>query len=114
MSLGVSPEDIAVDLGQAVRGHRYAYRAPDGEHSARDEGVQMLDARAVLAATGLVWEAGGTWAVSAGHNPTLALALLGKLYPENVVLVPGSTWGDLRGVGKDGTASFLVFDVAED
>jgi len=112
--LSVSPEDIAVDLGQAVRGHRYAYRAPDGEHSARDEGVQMLDARAVLAAPGLVWEAGGTWAVSAGHNPTLALALLGKLYPENVVLVPGSTWGDLRGVGKDGTASFLVLDVAED
>ncbi len=96
-----------------MRGHRYAYRTPDGEHTARDEGVQMLDADAVLAATGLVWEASGTWAVSAGHNPTLALALLGKLYPENVMMVPGSTWGNLHGIGKDGTATFLLLDVAE-
>jgi len=101
-----------VDLGQAVRGHRYAYRAPDGKHGTNDEGVRVLDAGAVLAAPGLVWEVAGTWAVSAGHDQGLALALLGKLYPENVVLVPGRTWGDLDGVGKDGTATFLVLDAA--
>lgn len=101
-----------VDLGQAVRGHRYAYRAPEGDHVPGDGDVRVLDAGAVLAAPGLVWEATGTWAVSAGHDPAIVLALLGKLYPENVVLVPGGSWGALDGVGKDGTATFLVLDAA--
>ena len=112
-TVGLRPAaGAAVDLGQAVRGHRYAYRAAAGDRTAGDEGVQVLDARAVLAAPGLVWAPAGTWAVSAGHDPAIVLALLGKLYPENVVLVPGGGWAALDGVGKDGTATFLVLDAA--
>lgn len=112
-TVGLRPAaGAAVDLGQAVRGHRYAYRAATGDHAPDDDGVPVLDAGAVLAAPGLVWATAGTWAVSAGHDPALVLALLGKLYPESVVLVPGGSWGALDGVGKDGTATFLVLDAA--
>ncbi len=107
-------QDSTVDLGQAVRGHRYAHRVPDGAHDAEDENVTLLDAGSVLAAPSLVWAETGTWAVDAARHPALALALLGKLYPENVMVAARRSWGALDGVGKEGTATFVIINAAQD
>ncbi|GGM14630.1 hypothetical protein GCM10010129_68510 [Streptomyces fumigatiscleroticus] len=79
-----------VDLGQALRGHRFAHR-PDGaagdapaDHSPRTAGLWTA-----LRAPGLVWTRAGdvTLDVTA-QDDLVVLALLGRLYPENVTLRP--------------------------
>ncbi len=80
-----------VDIGQIARGHRYAYQAlPDKEadppakaaivHSALD--VLLHPDRGLITA-----RKGGVHAIPT-VEPIVALATLGKLYPENVVLLP--------------------------
>ena len=107
----------SVDLGQAVRGHRYAYRAagaaapsPDDEavRQERPEGVTDLDPWAVLGAPGLVWSPAGTFRVAAGEDPHVDLALLGRLYPENVVLRHGEGWPAVLAAGKAGPARIVL------
>lgn len=93
------------DLGQALRGHRFAHREeptegtppPPAADAARTAGV-----RAVLDAPGLVWTQDGEVAVDAtGQDDLAVLALLGRLYPENVVLRPaGPTAVSSGGPGR--------------
>ncbi|MFD5874546.1 hypothetical protein [Streptomyces sp. NPDC060322] len=74
------------DLGQALRGHRFARPAPapgtTTAGAARTAGLW-----AVLGAPGLVWTQDDDVTVDAtGQDGLVALALLGRLYPENVFL----------------------------
>ncbi|MFF5077438.1 hypothetical protein ACFY36_10325 [Actinoplanes sp. NPDC000266] len=118
----------SVDLGQALRGHRYAYHAPPAPTGgAAGAAPRSVEPAAVLAAGGLVWTSEGDVAVNADALDDLALlALLGKLYPENVILRAGRSVSasgggaggsgeggsaDAGGVGKDGL-SRVVVDVA--
>ncbi|KAA8652886.1 uncharacterized protein ATNIH1004_001795 [Aspergillus tanneri] len=92
---------VSVDLGQVARGHRYAYQASrDGESTISANGKHsptsavIHDAASVLLETGqgdgLVTAQNGGFHVIPVQNPVVALALLGKIYPENVVLLPES------------------------
>ncbi|WP_405628534.1 hypothetical protein [Streptomyces sp. NBC_01174] len=80
------------DLGQALRGHRFAHReeAAEGTPPPPAAGAaRTADVRAVPDAPGLVWTQDGEVAVDAtGQDDLAVLALLGRLYPENVVLRP--------------------------
>ncbi|GAA2522896.1 hypothetical protein [Winogradskya humida] len=67
-----------VDLGQALRGHRFAHRRPAA--------VAAPEIGAVLVVDGLVWTDGAEIGVPAHPDDLVRLALLGKLYPDNVVL----------------------------
>ncbi|RPK37356.1 hypothetical protein [Streptomyces sp. ADI93-02] len=80
------------DLGQALRGHRFAHReeAAEGTPPPPAAGAaRTADVRAVPDAPGLVWTRDGEVAVDAtGQDDLAVLALLGRLYPETVVLRP--------------------------
>ncbi|MFD7829961.1 hypothetical protein [Kitasatospora sp. NPDC059803] len=85
-----------VDLGQALRGHRFAHR-PDGATGANALPADALatnppaaaDVWTALRAPGLVWtEAGDAVLDATGQDDLVVLALLGRLYPENVTLHP--------------------------
>jgi hypothetical protein len=67
-----------VDLGQALRGHRYAHR--------RASDARRPGAWAVLSAPGLVWTGAAETGLPRCLDDLVALALLGKLYPGNVLL----------------------------
>ncbi|KAJ6016339.1 hypothetical protein N7540_010930 [Penicillium herquei] len=80
-----------VDIGQIARGHRYSYQALTGEttdllnqnpivHSSLDI-LQQLD-------SGLITAKQGGLHVIPTVQPIVVLAILGKIYPENVVLLP--------------------------
>ncbi|GAA1626218.1 hypothetical protein [Actinoplanes couchii] len=69
-----------VDLGQALRGHRFASGGP-----AAGDGP-VLGAWPVLTAPGLVENTDGDAVLPAEGDDLVLLALLGRLYPENVVL----------------------------
>ncbi|WP_435880625.1 hypothetical protein [Streptomyces flaveolus] len=74
-----------VDLGQALRGHRFTQR----EDPAAGDASGTADAWSALRAPGLVWTQSGDVTLDAtGQDDLVVLALLGRLYPENVTLRP--------------------------
>ncbi|MFH7341219.1 hypothetical protein [Streptomyces sp. KHY 26] len=73
-----------VDLGQALRGHRFTQREDPAAGDA--SGTAAWSA---LRAPGLVWTQSGDVTLDAtGQDDLVVLALLGRLYPENVTLRP--------------------------
>lgn len=100
-----------VDLGQAVRGHRYAYHADQGSGDVLSPAppARRLTAGEVLAAPQLVWARRGTFMIDALDNSYVGLALLGKIYPENVMISGNPR--DQEGAGKKGPARFVIFNV---
>ncbi|GFF29279.1 hypothetical protein IFM61606_10325 [Aspergillus udagawae] len=98
---------VSVDLGQVARGHRYAYQAStssnaDSESPTSATSTVIQDAASILE-TGdedcLVTADGGLHVIPM-HDPVVALALLGKIYPGNVILPPRS--GNLAQAEKAG------------
>ncbi|KAI9680230.1 MAG: hypothetical protein M1822_007229 [Bathelium mastoideum] len=83
---------VGVDIGQIARGHRYAYQALKGNKEADllAEAVTVHSALDVLLHPdrGLITAKQGGVHVIPTVEPIVALATLGKLYPENVVLLP--------------------------
>ncbi|WP_031046920.1 hypothetical protein [Streptomyces sp. NRRL F-5650] len=74
-----------VDLGQALRGHRFTHR----EDPAAGDPPDTADAWSALRAPGLVWtQAGDVTLDATGQDDLVVLALLGRLYPENLTLRP--------------------------
>ncbi|MFC8228728.1 hypothetical protein [Streptomyces sp. NPDC057287] len=74
------------DLGQALRGHRFARPAP-GPGTTAAGAARTAGLRSVLGAPGLVWTQDDDVTLDAtGQDGLVALALLGRLYPENVFL----------------------------
>ncbi|MFC9685203.1 hypothetical protein [Streptomyces sp. NPDC056948] len=82
-----------VDLGQALRGHRFAHR-PDPVTGAAHSAAAPRTAHvwSALHAPGLVWtQAGDVTLDATGQDDLVVLALLGGLYPENVSLRPAGS-----------------------
>lgn len=117
-------DEARIDLGDALRGHRFAYVEPDdaepgtdsGGHgterhadAARVDAETPLDPWSVLATPGLGHSETGTWSIDArGASDLVQLALLGRLYPENVILATGREAGTPTTVGKRGPARVIV------
>jgi hypothetical protein len=77
-----------VDLGQALRGHRFAYHGEPAD----GRGSPNVEAWSVLRAHGLVWTGNGRIVVDgAGLHDSVVLALLGRLYPEDLALRSSGT-----------------------
>ncbi|WP_210590141.1 hypothetical protein [Streptomyces sp. GESEQ-35] len=79
-----------VDLGQALRGHRCAHRpGPAAGDAHSDAAPRTAAVWSALRTPGLVWtEAGDVTLDATGQDDLVVLALLGRLYPENVTLRP--------------------------
>ncbi|GAA4789473.1 hypothetical protein [Streptomyces ziwulingensis] len=92
-----------VDLGQALRGHRFAHRpAPVTDDAPAGAAPRTADVWSALRAPGLVWTRAGDVTLDAtGRDDLVVLALLGRLYPENVTLSPAGR--SAAGPPSDGT-----------
>jgi hypothetical protein len=98
--VGFDGHEWAVDLGQALRGHRYAARpAPDsGPAGAEDRPAAAWSGCAVLRADGAVTLPDGGGVLPTGGQRALVLALLGRLRPGSVVLWAGQPVADPNAV----------------
>ncbi len=79
----------SVDLGQALRGHRYARTSSDLA------GAPSVDAPSALAASGLIRGSGSIGIT--GLDELSTLAVLGRTYPEKVTLHPDAVAIDNAG-----------------
>lgn len=107
--------DIAVDLGQVARGRRYAYQVNSKSLTGSREAapVYLYSAADILSNpdTGLVTAKDGGIHLIPAQSNIVALALLGRLYPESVVVLgPGDTIADAERAGKSlpGKAKFVI------
>ncbi|MEK4876969.1 MULTISPECIES: hypothetical protein [Paenibacillus] len=106
--LHIKSAEYTVDLGQAFRGHRFMYRpiANPGSDSERTTGtpsdMNSHYTHDILSLHGLVTNESGTHFISADGNPLVLWALLGKLYPENVVLLEGVREQELQNASRSG------------
>ncbi|KAI4251096.1 MAG: hypothetical protein LQ352_005063 [Teloschistes flavicans] len=113
-------KNFSVDLGQVARGLRYAHRVSssntktDNSASPRLSSVGLHKASDILALPNMVTSTGTAddirlHAIQA-DSPIVRLALLGKLYPENVVLLDGEQGALSRalGVGKGFGPQFAI------
>ena len=107
----------AIDLGQALRGHRFMYRPKVSSKSdtallpVEHTGISRHKTSDILGLPGLV--SNETWIhfISAGGNPLVLWALLGKLYPENVIVLGSIDADELAAVevtGKGFGTKFLI------
>ncbi|MGW3471441.1 hypothetical protein ACWDKQ_23975 [Saccharopolyspora sp. NPDC000995] len=87
--VGFDDHEWMVDLGQALRGHRYASRPPHQDSPRNTSAVDnSWSGCAVLREDGAVSVPGGGL-IPTGGQRALTLALLGRLRPGNVVLYTG-------------------------
>ncbi|RAW12795.1 hypothetical protein DC345_21130 [Paenibacillus taichungensis] len=107
---------FTVDLGQLFRGHRFSYRPEQNNHS-KDTAVERTSTSIhqvadILSHPGLVTNTdAGVHFISTGGNELVQWALLGKLYPENVVLLDKGDQEELEAAlvsGKGCGTQFLV------
>ena len=108
---------FSIDLGQIARGLRYAYRAPaikteyekPAPASPESWPFFMHKAADVLAQPDLVTSNRDGLHVILAASPIVRMALLGKLYPENVVLLKeGQALSDALRVGKAFGPKFVI------
>lgn len=105
----------SVDLGQIARGHRYSYpiqNASDKEITKFTPGYIVHDPLSILQSenSGLLTAQEGGVHVILVKDPVIALALLGKLYPENVVVLPGNeTLYKAESAGKGFEPKFVIW-----
>ncbi|KAF1960656.1 hypothetical protein CC80DRAFT_513468 [Byssothecium circinans] len=82
---------VGVDVGQIARGHRYAYQAHSGKEAELPAQAAIVHSALDILLHpdhGLITAKQGGVHVIPTVEPIVALATLGKLYPENVVLLP--------------------------
>ncbi|MEC0329079.1 hypothetical protein NYE69_18280 [Paenibacillus sp. FSL R5-0527] len=114
-SLKMEGREFAVDLGQLFRGQRFLYRPhgsdnPDTAAAKRNSLSRHLAAD-ILSHSGLVTNTDGIHFIPTGGNELVLWALLGKLYPENVVLLDRGDREELEAAyvsGKGFGTQFLV------
>ncbi|MEN1890908.1 hypothetical protein ACWDBO_35305 [Streptomyces mirabilis] len=97
-----------IDLGQALRGHRFAHRARTaGDATVGD--ARTADLWAVLRAPGLVWTEGGDVTLDAtGQDEFVVLGLLGRLHPDNVFLRPAGHRAGPTSTGRNGPSRLAI------
>jgi hypothetical protein len=114
-SLEMEGREFTVDLGQLFRGHRFLYR-PQGNGNSdaavvKRTSVSSHRAIDIFSIPGLVTNTEGIHFISTGGNELVLWVLLGKLYPENVVLLDRGDKEELEAAyisGKGFGTQFLV------
>jgi hypothetical protein len=107
LALDAGDRVYRVDLGQSLRGQRYAYRPAAGRGGV-PANVLKHGAQDILSRSGLVTAEGGIHLLPTDGNAILTLALLGKIYPENTVLGEAAPWGTVLSAGKGYGAKFVL------
>ncbi|KAL4996696.1 hypothetical protein BDV10DRAFT_186934 [Aspergillus recurvatus] len=112
-------QSVSVDLGQIARGKRYSYGPSDSGYSLLNHRVIFHAAHEISlsgselgteADTGIVTASVGGFHVINAEERIVTLAVLGKLYPENVVLLPmGDALERAVNAGKGFEPKFVVW-----
>lgn len=118
LSLSLSESvQVSIDLGQIARGRRYAYQKIETSRSPTESPIMgfstpfsLCNPTAILSQPGLVTsQDSGIFLVPAA-NPVIGLALLGKLYPDNVVMLGGKQAPAVaEAIGKNYGPKFVLF-----
>nr|WP_255807408.1 hypothetical protein [Cohnella mopanensis] len=113
----INTVDYAVDLGQALRGHRFKYRPLTNANIATENAVEKHSeiishqAEEIVGLPNLVTHVSGIHLIRTGGNELLRWALLGKLYPENVIVLERGDTEEIvasKHAGKGFGAKFLI------
>jgi hypothetical protein len=97
-----------LDLGQALRGHRFAHQTAATD-AATVGNTRTAELWTALRAPGLLWTQDGDVTLEAtGQDNLVALALLGRLYPDNVVLRPAGHHAGPAAAGTNGPGRLIV------
>ncbi|GIO69355.1 hypothetical protein J21TS3_41760 [Paenibacillus cookii] len=112
-SFEMDDREFTVDLGQLFRGHRFLYRPQESDNAGavKRTSISLHRAMNILSHSGLVTNADGIHFIPSGGNELIVWALLGKLYPENVVLLDRGDQDKLEAAyvsGKGFGTQFLV------
>ena len=107
LELSAGVRSYRVELGQCLRGQRFAYR-PQASKEGTSDRVDTHRAQDILVQPGLVTASDGKHIVPTGGHALVTLALLGKIYPENVVLGEAAPWSDVLAAGKGYGAQFVL------
>lgn len=108
---------MAVDLGQIARGRRYAYQLAETPVSSQtipkngwSTSASVYNPLLVLSQSGMVTAQDEGLHLIPAANPIIGLALLGKLYPENVVMLgAGQSPAVAEAIGKGYGPKFVLF-----
>lgn len=108
---------VSVDLGQVARGRRYAYQMAETRDNLRappnpgfSTPASLCNPTTILTQPGLVTSQDSGIFLIPAVNPVIGLALLGKLYPDNVVMLGGQQPPAVaEAIGKDYGPKFVLF-----
>lgn len=108
---------VSVDLGQVSRGRRYAYQMAETRDTLKAPSTpgfstpaSLCNPASILTQPGLVTSQDSGIFLIPAVNPVIGLALLGKLYPDNVVMLGGQQPPAVaEAIGKDYGPKFVLF-----
>ena len=108
---------VAVDLGQVARGRRYAYQMAETRDTLRAPATpgfstpaSLCNPTSILTQPGLVTSQDSGIFLIPVVNPVIGLALLGKLYPDNVVMLGRQQPPAVaEAIGKNYGPKFVLF-----
>ena len=107
LDLSAGARSYRVELGQCLRGQRFAYRPQAGKDGAAAE-AQVHRVQDILVQPGLVTASDGTHLLPTGGSALVTLALLGRIYPENTVLGEAAAWSEVLAAGKGYGSKFIL------
>lgn len=107
----------SVDLGQVARGRRYAYQMAETRDTLKAPSApgfstpaSLCNPISILTQPGLVTSQDSGIFLIPAVNPVIGLALLGKLYPDNVVMLGGQQPPAVaEAIGKNYGPKFVLF-----
>ncbi|KAL4815744.1 hypothetical protein BDW67DRAFT_185466 [Aspergillus spinulosporus] len=110
-------QNISLDLGQIARGKRYSYGPSSSDDSVLENSIihhaaheLFMSGSGLEVDPGLVTASKGGFHVITAEERILALAVLGKVYPENVVLLSNrDVLGRAVNAGKGFEPKFVVW-----
>lgn len=113
--VAIGNETFRIDLGQALRGHRFSYRATTEERTIRPaadgQGAAAFHDLAELFSLPALATAGqGTHVIQRSADPLVDLAVLGKIYPENTIIRGNASWEAVHRSGKQYGSRFVLQD----
>ncbi|MFT4181925.1 MAG: hypothetical protein QM636_08395 [Rhizobium sp.] len=106
-------EEFRIDLGQALRGHRFAYRPAVETYAVRfaepnDEVPVTHPLAELLSLPAIATADSGIHIIHLPDDPLASLAILGKIYPENTIIRGEASWDDVGRSGKKYGARFVL------
>lgn len=116
-----SGKRVAVDLGQISRGHRYSYMTGDPDYNGSsgpnpNRSIVVHNVVSILETPDsslLTTKEKGVHVIPV-ENPLVAFAILGRLYPGNVVILPRNREISLADkAGKGFEPKFVIWGVAQ-